>query len=622
MKNVTNVARHRRSTLSYARQYVDRGLSVIPIEPRGKRPAIASWKVYQERQPTDEELLQWFDGTENNIAIVTGRVSNVAVIDLDSEDAVKFAQAHDFTDTATVKTARGLHLYCRYSEGENVRNFQKRDDLPDIDLRGEGGYVVAPPSVHESGIRYHWDRGLDTPLLPLPDRVLQRTVDGRQRISELYAGVEQGRRNDSLTRLAGSWVRDGLALEECLENARIWNTHNEEPLSDEEMERTVRSIFDAHRRTLIHVHEHETLDSPEAVIDPSTFNPDEVLQAGSDLAQLDVHIEYAIDKILPERSVTLFYGAGGIGKTWLSLAIARSVSEGRPFMGWDTKRMPVYYIDYENPLPMLVDRVRKIRANEVRFWHSSSTLNPPQLDGRNWALLSRLERGLIIIDTLRASQNKEENNSLDMRLIMTRLKKIRDQGFTILLLHHTPKNQLRMYKGSTAISDLADHVLSLHTTDGKKGQAVDDGLFAKRYRFGTQDKTRYEPFHIYLEFSKEQGFIPTPDPQADLLESIAGIIGKKEQANQGQLFEAAKEELGIKDKERFLGLLRKGQGIYWESVKAIRGKAILYRLIVDDAKKNDNATMQSGNVISIPSKTKPIIERYRRRNIAAGSNEE
>ena len=77
-------------TLEFARKYVSYGWSVIPVLQNDKKPAIP-WKEFQQRFPTDEELVEWFgNGARNNIAIVTGSISNLAVIDLDSDQAVAF----------------------------------------------------------------------------------------------------------------------------------------------------------------------------------------------------------------------------------------------------------------------------------------------------------------------------------------------------------------------------------------------------------------------------------------------------------------------------------------------------------------------------------------------------
>jgi len=238
-----------KSTLDYAREYVTQGFSVIPLKPKGKRPGIKSWKPYQDRVATDDELVKWFGGgSDNNIGIVTGSISGLAVVDLDSEEAITFSQANSFPHAPTVQTGKGLHLYYRYQDG--IRNFQKRDDLPGIDLRGDGGYVVAPPSIHPSSSQYHWIDGkgsTDIPLAVLPSLVLAKAPADKTPMKELLrGGVSKGSRNDSLARLSGFWAGDGLPLQDCLARAHSWNQLNKPPLPDPEIIRTVEGIYNRH----------------------------------------------------------------------------------------------------------------------------------------------------------------------------------------------------------------------------------------------------------------------------------------------------------------------------------------------------------------------------------------
>jgi hypothetical protein len=234
-------------TLQAARDYLSRGFSVIPIVPRGKKPAIP-WEEFQKRLPTDAELVKWFgSGSAYNIGIVTGTISGLAVIDLDSTEAITFAEENKLSISPTAKTGRGLHVYCKHKDG--VRNFQQRDDLPGTDLRADGGYVVAPPSIHESGNAYEWvaGRGLDdVAMTELPLWVLAEKPEEKTSVSKLYRGVEKGGRNKALARLVGSWVNDGGSLEEIKEQAILWNENNTDPLPREEVEQTVKSIYERH----------------------------------------------------------------------------------------------------------------------------------------------------------------------------------------------------------------------------------------------------------------------------------------------------------------------------------------------------------------------------------------
>jgi 5S rRNA maturation endonuclease (ribonuclease M5) len=289
------------------------------------------------------------------------------------------------------------------------------------------------------------------------------------------------------------------------------------------------------------------------------------LKKGSDLIDLECHIEWIVDRLVPKQS----HGRGGIGKTWISLILANAISKGIPFMDLSTQAMPVTFTDFENSLPVLVERVKKMGASEVWFWHNTNEVKPPKLDKEEGEQYKSLPIGLLIFDTLRASQGKDENDSKDMSFILSRLKELRDIGFTILLLHHTPKSNDRTYKGSTAIIDLADHVLSLHKVKRGSLEDIDDEDEEGYYRLGTKEKTRYEPFHIFLDFDPDKGFVIAPDPDEEDMRGIHSLIIELKNPTgelpiQGQILNKTKEELNLSNlKTR--KLLNKGEGKYWNS---------------------------------------------------------
>jgi archaellum biogenesis ATPase FlaH len=311
---------------------------------------------------------------------------------------------------------------------------------------------------------------------------------------------------------------------------------------------------------------------PDIPLDPMSF-----LRKGAELQQMDCKIEWAIDSLLPKQSITLLHGRGGIGKTWLCLILADAISKGISFMGLNTQRIPVVYVDFENSLPVLVERVRKIQIEDVLFWHTTNeVLTPPKLDCLKWESYKILPKdALVVFDTLRASQSQDENDSKQMAFVMARLKELRDAGFTILLLHHTPKSNDRTYKGSTVILDLADHVLSLHKVrkNNLEETADDEESEDVLYRLGTKDKTRYEPYHLFMAFDPEKGFVKAADPVEDDLQAIQEILASKGVMNQGQLFEAAKANLAMNSKGKVVNLFKKGEGKFWVSHKE-RGATI------------------------------------------------
>jgi putative DNA primase/helicase len=135
-----------------------RSWSVFPLLFRSKRPAIASWEAYQRRRPTFDEMEAWFGSAQPfNVAVVTGKVSGIFVLDADSEAAVAWANEKLPPCELRVRTANGIHLYFPYSADRRVRNKVRvkfDGERLELDVRGDGGYVVGPGSVHPSGAIY------------------------------------------------------------------------------------------------------------------------------------------------------------------------------------------------------------------------------------------------------------------------------------------------------------------------------------------------------------------------------------------------------------------------------------------------------------------------------------
>ena len=140
------------TTVEDAISYLRTGVSVIPIPSREKAASI-SWSEYTKRPPTEQEIREWFRNEEKNIGIVCGRVSkNLVVFDFDDQEAMSFVIA-DINETAkktmVVRTGKGFHVYYRVKTPENFKLMNLK-----VDVKGEGGYVIAPPSIHPSGIKY------------------------------------------------------------------------------------------------------------------------------------------------------------------------------------------------------------------------------------------------------------------------------------------------------------------------------------------------------------------------------------------------------------------------------------------------------------------------------------
>jgi hypothetical protein len=133
-----------------------RGFHIFPCRPRDKRPATANGL---KDATTDPDIIRawWRQQPDNNIAIATGPASGVFVVDVDGLDAEATlrrleAEHGALPPTVEVITARGRHIYFKWPQ-EPVRNSAGKIG-PHIDVRGDGGYVLSPPSIHPSGRPY------------------------------------------------------------------------------------------------------------------------------------------------------------------------------------------------------------------------------------------------------------------------------------------------------------------------------------------------------------------------------------------------------------------------------------------------------------------------------------
>lgn len=147
------------SNLQAALDYAGRGYSVIPVAG-DKKPCVL-WTDFQKRCATAEEIRTWWAKWPGAmIGIVTGEVSGVLVIDCDTQEAYESVQKllPDALLLPIAKTPRGWHLWFQYPKGSGIT--VGTNIMPGVDFRGEGGYIIAPPSVNGEGKSYTWQAGL------------------------------------------------------------------------------------------------------------------------------------------------------------------------------------------------------------------------------------------------------------------------------------------------------------------------------------------------------------------------------------------------------------------------------------------------------------------------------
>lgn len=243
-----------------------------------KHPACAHG--FKDATTNEAELRAFFENSRyRNVGLATGRLSGIDVVDVDprnggteawQEFLAMFPETR--TDTYTVASgADGLHLYFLHPPGQELRGEQMM--LNGVDFKADGGYVVAPPSQHESGGYYRTIN--DAPLLPLPESILAMLKSGvrpeglthsprgafssagissaRQReILEDPTCLREGERDTFFTFTARDLIRAGKTPQEAIDTlGRVYD------LMPDKGQFSIEKVADKIRRALNDVPEDE-----------------------------------------------------------------------------------------------------------------------------------------------------------------------------------------------------------------------------------------------------------------------------------------------------------------------------------------------------------------------------
>jgi hypothetical protein len=262
--------------------YQERGFSFFPLRKKSKKP-IFDWAAWQTRRPSNEEVKTWQDqGLLNQVAIVCGAISGIFVLDVDDPevfDSWMLAQHHPMPPSPTVRTGKGRHIYFRHPGGK-IKNSTKK--IPGADIKADGGYVVAPPSIHPGGKPYEWIEFLDLSqdmsdpppwLTEFIEREVSATVavstDDLLRpdedwVTEALRGVAEGERNHIAAKLAGWYLGRGDSTSQTLEQLRGWNLRNlPGPLPDKELRAAVASVGRAEAKKRIRTQAGQGIETPD-----------------------------------------------------------------------------------------------------------------------------------------------------------------------------------------------------------------------------------------------------------------------------------------------------------------------------------------------------------------------
>jgi hypothetical protein len=170
--------------LEWALYYLRRGWSVVPVRRGEKIPALP-WHQFQTRRATEAEVRDWFSDPTMGVGIVTGAISNLVIADFDGDVGAATEQqllSRLGAGPVALTGGGGCHRFFSHP-GRKV--YTRTGILPGMDIRGDGGFIVAPPSVHASGRQYSWDVDAHVDDLGLPsltdsmvDMICQDVIHG------------------------------------------------------------------------------------------------------------------------------------------------------------------------------------------------------------------------------------------------------------------------------------------------------------------------------------------------------------------------------------------------------------------------------------------------------------
>lgn len=246
--------------------YASLGWAVFPLVPREKIPLLSKAKggngLKDASADADTVKAWWSKYPDANIGLTTGGASGLVVVDVDGADGESaLALYGTLPDTVESRTGKGRHLL--FIGAPEIRNSAGKLG-PQLDVRAEGGYIVAPPSIHPNGGSYRWANGKHPGKLTpaaLPESIAKRITGvvgsiqpvvgaaPSSAVDVVFSGVGSGGRNQALTAYAGRLFAKFHGADEVLELVRAVNaTKVTPPLDDAEVVALVASIGQTHAR--------------------------------------------------------------------------------------------------------------------------------------------------------------------------------------------------------------------------------------------------------------------------------------------------------------------------------------------------------------------------------------
>lgn len=435
----------------------------------GKHP-LDKWGRYQHRKQTREEVVMLFNEEEKigGIGAPTGSINGVFVLDTDvkagrnGEQTIKEANLA-LPKTLTVRTGSGgLHRYFKIPEGKTIKNGNNL--YPGVDIRGEGGYVVLPPSRHKNGEPYRVEVNAD--IAEAPEELLNwlkasprgeskleqftGEAGGREGLISYGKPIPSGERNDTLQKMAvkfAAMVHEGKIKEE--EYRAIMHALGDSP-------GVVQEPFDTGEHNKLE----RTITGALSYIGEKQAPRQFTLVNGKELNAQDHSRDYIIGTdnagILAPGFLIWVLGPPKTGKSLLALDMAMAIADKKSS---DWCEFPVgmhsrvLFLSAEGGPKLLQDRQNKREQNpeDIIYWwpQNGQKIDVAERPQDLVQMIKDAKAEVVFLDPLVKFHSLDENSTKDMALLMKRLQEIRlETGAAIVMVHHTRKKGQNSKAGS------------------------------------------------------------------------------------------------------------------------------------------------------------------------------
>lgn len=534
------------SKLQKAQELAARGFKVFPLKKNAKTPLNPGKFLSQATSNKATIDILWTKYPNANIGIATGE--GLIVIDVDTlqhggENGSESLKNYEIingplNDTFTVQTPTGgNHIY--YVTNNECKNATGL--LPGVDIRGTGGYVVAPGSTI-NGKEYKIVK--DVPIAK-PNYAVETLLkkcktpkvetDPFAELEKSYSNnlVQEGNRTSYLVGQVGQ-LCDGTKSINTIENMiRVLNEQNlEVPLTEDEL---VKEVFPAIKR--FKKHEAKKMD-PETSIDPNKIN----LVSVSDIEK--EYVEWLVPGYIPKGSITIIGGDGGLGKTSLWCNIASAISNGKPCVLQEDNdvmypRGEVVYFSGEDDTARVLrprleqnganlDNIKTIPIDDDAF--TSLSIGGTLIEG----IIEARRPMLVIFDPIQQFiKNADMSKRNDMRQTMTNLNKLGTKyGTTFIIVMHTNKrDKIGSFRDKLSDSaDLWDIVRSV----------IALGRNQNNENFITHEKSNYGIRQNAILYHIENGKIIRDSIETER-KTYVELMGGKSKANKSDIKKQLKE---------------------------------------------------------------------------------